>query len=265
MGSRETSFLSWLGTIWQLLTAPAPVPPYDDDWKKIERWCKEEFEPLEGVDYREMLSDAERRYEQLMDSNAKVEQRAEWLFGIALAVSAGVISQVVGSPVGFRWATIPVALMSMSMFFAMRIRGRAKSPVPINGWHLHNIQLKGFKATPYLFASTVAASEGLLRVNRWKGGLIGESIRFLLFGAVTSILPIAVLTFSEQPEPTTVPVQILSTGMHLEPELAPVRAADLAPDEVSPREKEPTDPDGPQELEVIPLLEPLGDRDAAAR
>lgn len=146
--------------------------------------------PREGVEYATLQAFAERQYDQVRESNAKIDQKAEWLFGVALVAIGAAYAAAGDWGVSLGWFVPSVAAAFAVLFLAVKTRIPERKPLPFGIRSAVDIAHSGYVPAAWMVASLHCAFSGLQRLNHWKGRHLEAAARALILGLILFALPL---------------------------------------------------------------------------
>jgi hypothetical protein len=193
--------LDWLRTTTMALVDDVPGLPPDDNWAAQEQWFREEFSPHQEIDYTSVRAYAERQFDQLWEANARIDQKAEWLFSIAAAGIGGVYVAVSDWGVGLIWFVPALACGFAVLFLALKTRINDKKALTTDVRGILDITHAKYIPDAWIAASLHCAIAWMQRMNRWKGRHLDAAGRWLVLALVTFALPLVLESWSRRTDP----------------------------------------------------------------
>lgn len=190
--------------LWRfLVTSFGPRFNYEHapEWTRVNAECQS-LDLREGNDYRPALEHASRYYDEVVQIRNKIDTKAEWLFGIAMASSAGVVVLATQQGEGVhplsRVVWFPcLVLLAYAMLTSARAKLPAARALPVPGIDLIEWINNAPEQVPgWMSSSLHVASTGILLTNQWKCELVNYATVAMTIAVVWFGLSLAIFAGS---------------------------------------------------------------------
>lgn len=144
----------------------------------------EKFSPVEGNEYNVVRAYAEKKYEEITGVYAKMDQKAEWCFGLAVAAAGASLVLLDKHDLKF-WGILPaITAFALSMHLSLRARlpGVRPSSMAVKDFmeREENTQFRD----AWVAASLHCAICGIRIINSWKTHSLAYAARLLIAGVL---------------------------------------------------------------------------------
>jgi hypothetical protein len=189
--SKWTVLLKWLSDILSAITA-SPVDVHSHPrWLEEKSWF-DSYQPSKAHDYADMLLYAEKRYSEVVESDRRIDAKAEWIFGIAFAAIGGCAAAIISSRVPLGWSMPTLFTLALSMYDAIKVRlpSAREAPASIRDAIANDENEEPAKA---IHAANIhLATEGNVIISAWKSTELLAATRLLLTATALFLLPLLV-------------------------------------------------------------------------